>query len=257
MGDVDVAKGLLLLQRHAAAAGQLEHGQKGRDHVLGRAGSVDQLGEAHPVAGAHHTVHGRHGQGQRQALGGHVLGLQEELLASAVQVGADHSQRSQRDALQVVGHEAQELGVGTRRARLHQSFGVLAGREGRRGVAELLVLDQARDQDLADVLGREVRELVVLVIGIGRLLALAIVRRHERGRLEVEQRGRHQHEVARDVQIKPAHAFDLGQVLVGHLGDRDRPDVHLLATHELEQEVEGAGVCLGADFVRHTIRAPS
>jgi len=186
-----------------------------------------------------------------------VLGLKKELLAPAIQVGADHGQRPQCDALQVVGHEAQKLGVGTRRARLHQGFGVLAGREGRRGVAELLVFDQARDQDLADVLGREIGEFVVLVRIVGRLLALAVVRRNERGRLEVQQRGRHQDEVARDVQIEPAHALDLGQILVGHLGDRARADVHLLPAHELEQEVEGAGVCLGADFVGHAIRAPS
>ena len=36
----------------------------------------------------------------------HVLGLQQEGLALAVQVGADDSQAAQGDASQVVGHKA-------------------------------------------------------------------------------------------------------------------------------------------------------
>ena len=79
----------------------------------------------------------------------HVLGLQQEGLSLAVQVGTDNGQTAQGDAGQVVGHEPQELGVGAGHTRVHAAFGLHAGTEGRSRAFKLLVGDQALDQDLA------------------------------------------------------------------------------------------------------------
>ena len=97
-----------------------------------------------------------------------MLGLQQKGLALAVQVGADDGEAAQGDAGQVVGHEAQELGIGAGHARVHAAFGLHAGTEGRRRALKLLVGDQALDQDLAQGVAVERAEFlevfVVLVI---------------------------------------------------------------------------------------------
>ena len=118
----------------------------------------------------------------------HVLGLQQEGLALAVQVGADDGEAAQRDTGQVVGHKAQKLGVGAGHARMHAAFGLHARAKGRRRALKLLVGDQALDQDLAQGVAVERAELfevfvnLVIVVGFaGGLL------RHQRGGLDVQK----------------------------------------------------------------------
>ena len=110
--------------------------------------------------------------------------------------------------------------------------------QGGRGVLELLVVDQARHQDVARLLGRELLELLV------ELELAAVLGGDEARRLDLQQGGCHHDEVAGDVEVELLHALDLCQVLVCDLRDADGADVHLLLAHQLQQQVEGALVGL-------------
>ena len=178
-----------------------------------------------------------------------MFGLQQHRLAPAVKVCADDRERSQRDALEEVGHEAQKLRVRARRARLHEGLRLHATAEGRAGVAELLVGDQAGDEHLTCLVGGEVGEVILVVL---IKLTLGPVFGHEGGRLDLEQRGGHQQKVTRHVEVKLAHGIDLSEVLLGNLRDSHLPDVHLLAAHQREQQVKGSGVGLCAHAVTHS-----
>ena len=74
---------------------------------------------------------------------------------------------------------------------------------------------------------------------------------HQRGRLDVEQGRCHQDEVRGDLEVELAHGFALPQVLVGNLGYGDGADGHLLAAHQLQEQVERSRVGLCPDAVRH------
>ena len=158
----------------------------------------------------------------------------------AVDVGADDGQAAQRDALEVVGHEAEELRVGADGPRQHAGLSLGARAEGRRGAAELLVRDEAGYEDLARLVGAEAVEVRV------PLLAEVVARGgrglvgDEGGGLDVEQGRGDEHEVARHVEVEVAHALYLVEVLGGDLCDGYGPDGDALPAHELEQQVEGA-----------------
>ena len=130
----------------------------------------------------------------------HVLGLQQEGLALAVQVGADDGQAAQGNAGKIVGHKAQELGVGAGDARMHAAFGLHARAKGRRRTLKLLVGDQALDQDLAQGIAVERTEFleifVVLVIFV--CVAWGLLG-HQRGGLDVQKGCRDQQKVARHI----------------------------------------------------------
>ena len=130
---------------------------------------------------------------------------------------------------------------------MHARLGLHAGAEGGRGVPELLVGDESGNEHLARLVGAEPLEVVIVLLDAPARQVVG----DERGGLDVEQRGRHEHEVARDIQVELAHALHLGEVLVCHLGDGDGADVHALAAHELQQQVERPRVCLGLDAVAH------
>ena len=83
-------------------------------------------------------------------------------------------------------------------------------------------------------------KLVVLIqiVGLG---APALIG-HERGGLDIEQRGSHKQKIARHIEVDLVHAVNLGQILLCDLRDRDSADINLLARDELEQQVKGAGI---------------
>ena len=129
-----------------------------------------------------------------------MLGLQQEGLALAVQVGTDDGQAAQGDAGQVVGHEAQKLGVGAGHARVHAAFGLHSGPESRRRALKLLVGDQTLNQDLTQGVTVErakfLEVIVELVIVVGFARGLL---RHQRGSLDVQKGRCDQQKVARHV----------------------------------------------------------
>src|SRR6185295_11355928 len=57
-------------------------------------------------------------------------------------------------------------------------------------------------------------------------------------RLDVNQRRRHQQEVARDVEVELLHQVDGGKVLRGDQRDRNVVDVQLVFPDEVKQEIE-------------------
>ena len=179
-----------------------------------------------------------HGNG----FGGNVLAFQQEHLTARKGRGRLIGQRVQRHPFQEVGHETEEVGIRAEGARVHATLGDEAVVEHRGGVLELLVFHEALDQHIAGLGGRELRQVVVKLVALARDEALG---------LDLEQRRGHQQKVARHVQIEGLHAGHLGEVLIGDLGDGDGADIHLLAAHEVKQQVEGALEAVDADFVGH------
>ena len=99
-----------------------------------------------------------------------------------------------------------------------------------RRVLELLVLEQA-----------------VYELGAGVLLLLGRRRRvgrKEHPRLDVDQRGRHENEFARHVDIHLLERAKIVEVLLGDFGNGNVVDVDLLLADQVEQEVERAFVDL-------------
>ena len=68
---------------------QLEHSEKRHDDDLGRTLPVEKVAEGQGGMCPDHAVDGGDGERDWQALGGDVLGLQQEGVAPAVEVGAD------------------------------------------------------------------------------------------------------------------------------------------------------------------------
>ena len=173
-----------------------------------------------------------------------MLGFEQEGITVGVDVGANDGKASQRYALEVVRHESQELRIRSHGARDHAALGLHAAAKCGTGVPELLVGDESSDKHLARLVGREAREVVLLV----QILLPSVLGKRDaalgdkRRSLHVQKRGGNQHKVARNVQVQVAHALDLGKVLVCHLGNRDGANGHLLPTYELQKEVEGTRV---------------
>ena len=96
------------------------------------------------------------------------------------------------------------------------------------GVAEALVLEQALDQLLTRVdtllLGR-----VLLVEGVGRQQLPA---------LEEGERRRHHQVLARDLDVERPRELDVLDVLLRDERDRDVEHVELVATHEVQEQIE-------------------
>nr|WP_258182726.1 hypothetical protein [Enhygromyxa salina] len=99
------------------------------------------------------------------------------------------------------------------------------------GVAEALVLDQAPDQLFARI--DAVLELTLFVVLAGH-------DRQQLAALEEGQRRRHQQVLARDLDVERAREADVLDVLLGDEGDRDVEDVELVATHEVQEQIERA-----------------
>ena len=73
------------------------------------------------------------------------------------------------------------------------------------------------------------------------LLVLHLARGQQPGRLQVEQSGRHHQEIACLVQVPSLGAGpDVGDELVGHLGQGDLGDVELVLGDQAQQEIERA-----------------
>ena len=172
-----------------------------------------------------------------------MLAFQKEHIASGQRTGARERKAVERDVFQVVGHEVQEARIGTERTRVHAAFRHEARMKGGARVLVLLVGKQPFDQDIARLARGELRDIVV---DFGRIL------RDEALRLDLEQRRCNEQKVARHVEVEVLHARDLGEVLVGDLGDRDGADIDFLSAHQVQQKVERALEACSADFVGHS-----
>ena len=106
----------------------------------------------------------------------------------------------------------------------------------RRGLLVRLVLQQPREQQVPRLQQRQV--LLVLDLGRGQ----------QPGRLQVEQGGGDEQELARLVQVPlVAHGAQVRDELVGDLVQRDLGDVQLVLADQLEQQVERAGEVVQPD----------
>ena len=92
--------------------------------------------------------------------------------------------------LEIIRHQAKELFIGARHARMHPAFKLETGAEGGGCVLELFVPDEAFDEYIARLAGRELVELV---------LHFVLLLRDKRRRLDFEQRRGHEQKIARDV----------------------------------------------------------
>jgi hypothetical protein len=105
------------------------------------------------------------------------------------------------------------------------------------GILELLVF-----QELADQLGPRVAGALLIRL-------LGFLPRQEHGRLDLHQRGGHDQEIARQIDVESLEDLDVLQVLVGDLGDGDIVDIHLFLADEIEQQIERAGEDVEVDAV--------
>lgn len=172
-----------------------------------------------------------------------MLAFQQEHLTARKGRGRLIGQRVQRHPFQEVRHEAEEVGIRAEGARVHATLGDEAVVEHRGGILELSCNSMRRSTSISRASEwRDLRQVVVKLVALARDEALG---------LDLEQRRGHQQKVARHVQIEGLHAGHLGEVLIGDLGDGDGADIHLLAAHEVKQQVEGALEAVDADFVGH------
>lgn len=56
-----------------------------------------------------------------------------------------------------------------------------------------------------------------------------------------------------DIEVKRLETLDLGEVLLGNLGDGNRADIDLLPAHKLKQKVKRSGIDLRRHAIRHAI----
>ena len=71
--------------------------------------------------------------------------------------------------------------------------------------------------------------------------------------LEVDQGGRDEQELGRDVEVERLHALELLEVGVDDRRQRDLPEVDLLLQDEVQEEVEGPLEGRGGHLVRHSL----
>ena len=76
-----------------------------------------------------------------------VFRLEQKGLATAIEVSTDNGKPTQRDSLEIIGHEIEKLGIGPRHTRVHAAFCFHTRGKGGGGALELLVCDQSLDQD--------------------------------------------------------------------------------------------------------------
>ena len=126
----------------------------------------------------------------------------------------------------------EKVWVGTRDARMHARLGLHAASESGRGIPKLLVCDKPGDEDLSRLVCGQALEVVVLVFL--RLVNGRVVG-NERRSLNVQERGGDKDKVACDIKVELPHPLDLGKVLIRHLRDGYRSDVHALPAHKLKE----------------------
>jgi hypothetical protein len=100
----------------------------------------------------------------------------------------------------------------------------ISGSASSRGELDLLVLDQPAHQFRARVLGL--------------LAVLALARRQQHARLDLDEHGRHQQVLAGQLEVGLADLVDVGQVLARHVGQRNVQDVEVLLADQVQQQVQ-------------------
>ena len=170
-----------------------------------------------------------HGVGHRHGVDGHVVEVDHRgrPLGGGPHEGRGHLVRG--DALQQVGGLDDEVGVepggaGHRAGGLLDQQGEPVG-GGRVGLA----LEQSGQQQVPLLPADQ------LLVGLDVAAA-----GQEAPRLELDQHGRHDQELGQDLQVHGLPRGHLGHEGVDDVGQRDVEDVHLVAVHQLQQDVDRA-----------------
>ena len=95
------------------------------------------------------------------------------------------------------------------------------------GGLEFLMVEQPADERVARILFA-----LVGLCGIGP--------RQQHAALDVNQRGRHHQELAREIQIELLHQPEVVEVLLGDERDRNVVHVHLILPNQMNEQIEGA-----------------
>ncbi len=183
-----------------------------------------------------------------------MLRLEQEMLVARIEVGTDDRKARYRDALRIVRHEAQKLGVGACRPRQHPALCLHARRECSCRIPDLLVGNEAGDQDLACL--RRIEVFEPRIVEVVRILDSCRLFWHKGCRFDIQKRRGDKDEVACDIEVEVAHAIDLFEVLVCDLRDGDGADCDLLPRDKLEKEVERSRIPLRLDTERHALTPP-
>jgi hypothetical protein len=101
----------------------------------------------------------------------------------------------------------------------------------------LLMFEQSPHERLARIL-------------LGLVLLSRVRARQQRARLDMNQRRRHDEELARNIQVQLLHQGDVGEVLLGDERNRDVVDVHLVLANEVNQQVKRSLERIELDLVR-------
>ena len=187
-------------------------------------------------------MNGPHVHLHRNGLRGDMLGFQKEHVAPRKGARRQKCQAVQRHVFEIVWHEVQKARVGPERSRMHAALRDKAHMQRARGVLVLLVRKEPFHKHIARLARCELLQLVDRRIALARQQTLGF---------DLQKRRGHQQKIARHIEIERVHARHLGQVLIGNLRNGDGADVHLLATDQVQQEVERPFEAVYANLVRH------
>ena len=172
-----------------------------------------------------------------------MLGLEQKGVTSRRDIGADDGQPMQGDILEVIRRmRPRKRSSGpTRRGCIFASFSIRIPR----AAATFLncLYTTRRSTRMSRVCSGVKLQLVIELDWLDDLLG------QKRGCLDLQQRGRDDEEVTRDIEIEVLHAFDLGKILIGDNRRWRSPDVDLLTRDEREQQVEWSLICIYADAI--------
>src|SRR3989454_4044385 len=221
--DGDLSEGLRLAGADLTQAHELQQGQQGDDPLrpdalpAGHRGEEQRPGVAQQRQDLVHALQHRERVGLDLARRPTLLLLDQALQRALEQV---HREVLERDVL-----GRRQLAAGT--AEEERLLGLAQGEPGTHGLDPRVLPEPLREllpQQLALLVER-----LGSVVGTGGQQELG---------LQVDQRGRHDHEGAGRLQVLEAHRFEMGQVLVRDGPHGEMGEVHLVGAAEMQQEVE-------------------
>jgi len=214
---VDGRERLRLHDLDQALAQQLEDGGEGHRDAHPALLRAEQRHELDERLAAERAEHLGHALAHREPLALDLV-VREHLRAAHHVLERDQH-LLQRHRGQHPHHASlRELGGGRERVAVHPRQLLDVGG----GALEALVLLQAAHQ-----LGAR-----VLLLG-----GLALRARQQHARLDLRQRGGHQHVLAGELELQLLHQLDVLHVLPGDLRKRDVEDVEVLAADQVQQQV--------------------
>ncbi len=219
---------------------ELQHGQKPHDDFQ----PVDQARGERPEADGPDTGQlldqfaYRVGDGSRH--GADMVEIERRLGLGGEGPTTGVAQGLYVHARQQIGSEIDEAVLDTRHARVRPAGGIGTLAKHARRVLEGLALDQAGEQEVTLL---EEGQLVVEVE--------SVVDGEQPAGLQLDERGRDQQELGRDLEVAALHSLELAQVRVDDVRKRDVVQVDFLGQDQVQEKVEGPLEDLGFDRVGH------